>query len=109
MSTLFEALWEWFVVQPGRLVTIGSVIFGGGATMILVGLWGRIAMAVTNGMSQLTKTLGDASLTSIYPSLPTWWIPEGAAGFLMAAILVAIGFYLVYVGRKLERLMRHNT
>lgn len=77
--------------------------------MLIVALWGRIALAATSGLSHLAKTQVDVKLEAIYPGLPTWWIPESTSAFLFASALVVLGLYLVFVGKKIKRLLHYST
>lgn len=107
MADFFENILGWFVVHPERIMTAGSTcsIFGG--ILFFAGLWGRVATAAVNVLSQMAKKPLDASLAAMYPDLPTWWIPESIAGLLFAAILIAGGIYLTFLGKKLNRLLRY--
>ncbi len=44
-----EDIWEWFVVQPERLLTVGTLVFGSGSIFIFGGLWGRVTTVAGNG------------------------------------------------------------
>lgn len=46
------------------------------------------------------------SLAALYPSLPTWWIPESAEGFTCYVALVFAGFGVSLYARRVERLLR---
>ena len=103
-----EDIREWFIVQPERLLTAGTLVFGSGSILFFGGLWGRVATVAGNAMNRLAKKPEDATLAAMYADLPTWWIPESFAGFVFAAVLIACGLYLAHVGRKLKRLLHHN-
>ena len=47
---------------------------------------------------------GPDTLAEAYPGIPTWFIPEGPFGFIIAVVLVACGLYAAYIARKVERL-----
>jgi hypothetical protein len=46
------------------------------------------------------------ALAELYPTLPTWWIPETALGIAAAFLLVIIGAVIAHSAKKIERLLR---
>lgn len=107
MTDFFENIWGWFVVRPDRITTVGSTCSFLGGLLLIAGLWGRVATAAGNILSQMAKTPLDASLTTMYPGLPTWWIPESIEGLVFAALLIAGGIYLTLLGKKVKRLLHY--
>jgi len=107
MADFFENIWGWFVVRPERILNAGWSFFSGGAILFVAGLWGRVASAAVNVLSQMAKKPFDASLAAMYPDFPTWWIPESVVGLVFAALLVAVGIYLTLLGKKLNRLLHY--
>ena len=49
---------------------------------------------------------GPQSLSEMYPTLPTWFIPETAFGFSLMVFLFVVGAALVYAGKQAARAMR---
>ena len=47
------------------------------------------------------------SISQLYPSLPTWWIPESAISFILLIAAFVLGIRLTLAGKKLDRFMKH--
>ena len=103
---MYEALIDYFLNKPTRLASLGRALFGSFSTLIIVGLYGRLATAGVSMILGLDnskvayRTLGD-----VYPSLPTWFVPETAFGFTLCTLVTVIGVYVSFAGRKLERFL----
>lgn len=101
---MFEKLFSYFVAQPDRLKAIARLLVNTGGFLLLLGAFGRVAKV---GIDSMTLLVGKATdlpmLASIYPSLPTWFIPEGAFGFAIAITAVAIGAWLALLAKQLDR------
>jgi hypothetical protein len=101
---MYEMLIEFFVAHPGRLSALGRALFQLSAVILLVGLGGRIA---TNGISAIQRMAGamprDTSLAMLYPSLPTWWVPESFLGYFACVLTAALGLALVQMGKAIDR------
>ena len=88
---MFETLTQWFPATPRRLVQAGlAMFFAGGAALflaLLAGLGGD----------------GVAILGERYPDLPTWFVPEGPAGYTLATMMVCWGIWAMGSGLRLAR------
>jgi hypothetical protein len=73
----------------------------------LVGLCGRIA---TVGVSAIQGMGGakpyESSLALLYPSLPTWWVPESILGYGACVLVAVFGLMLVQLGKAIGRAIR---
>lgn len=67
--------------SPRRMVQAGLAMFFGGTVALLLGL-----------VAQLRE---DPSLllAERFPDLPTWWVPEGPAGYAIATTMVCWGVW----------------
>lgn len=91
---MFQMPTRWFARMPGRLVQAGLCMFFAGAGALLLGA---------------AAQLGDpAALADRLPSIPTWFIPEGALGFTAAATLVCWGVWALGAGLRLGRQSRNR-
>jgi hypothetical protein len=103
---MLERLENFFLTHPERLIGLGSAFAFMGMWLILFGLVGNIATSAINGLGIIgghagaTKTLAD-----IYPSLPTWWVPETIVGALPAMVLMSIGIWSNLEGKRIRRFM----
>lgn len=101
---MIEKLIDFFIASPGRLTGLGRALLNLGATVLLFAFCGRIATAGVSAIQGLTGgTLGDMSLAVLYPSLPTWWVPEGFPGYFACILAIALGLALVHTGRAIDR------
>lgn len=104
---MFEMLIDFFIARPGRLTGLGRALLNLGATVLLFGFCGRIATAGVSAIHGLTGGTGlDVSLALLYPTLPTWWVPEGLPGYLASITTIALGLALVQAGKVIDRQLR---
>ena len=101
---MYEMLIEFFVARPSRLSAMGRAAFHLSGIVLLVGLCGRIA---TVGVSAIQGMGGakpyEASLALLYPSLPTWWVPESFLGYGACVLVAVLGLLLVQMGKAIDR------
>lgn len=103
---MLERLENYFLTEPERLIGLGSAFAFMGIWLILFGFVGNVATSAINGIGIIgghagaTKTLAD-----IYPSLPTWWVPETIVGALTAVVLMSIGIWFNLEGKRIRRFM----
>lgn len=104
---MIELLIDFFIARPGRLTALGRILFHLGATTLLFALCGRIA---TIGVSTIQGLAGgparDVSLALLYPTLPTWWVPEGFPGYFTCIATIALGLALVQTEKVIDRAIR---
>ncbi|KAF7960300.1 hypothetical protein AWV80_35025 [Cupriavidus sp. UYMU48A] len=77
-----------------------------GGLWCMAGVAGAFATRVI-GILQHTARQASTSprLADLYPSLPTWWVPESWLGAMPAIALLVFGMWLVAVGNKLLRFL----
>lgn len=88
---MLDTMTQWVAGTPRRLVQAGFWIFlAGGAAMFL---------------AVLARLGGDdvAALALRYPDLPTWFVPEGPAGYTTATLMVCWGVWAMGAGLRLAR------
>ena len=104
---MFEMLINFFVARPDRLTAAGRVLFNLGATILLFAFCGRIATAGVSAIQGLASgTSREISLALLYPSLPTWWVPEGFPGYFACIVTIALSLALVQTGKAIDRELR---
>ena len=103
---MYEALIDYFLNKPTRLASLGLALFGAFSTLIIVGLYGRLATVGVSMMLGLgISKVADRALADVYPSFPTWFVPETAFGFTFCTVVAVVGVYMNFAGRKLERFL----
>lgn len=105
MIERLEDILLWFQEQPERIANLSSSCLVIGFVLLIAGLWGRVAIAGVNAMNHLGKITTEATLASIYPGIPTWWIPESFLGFLFVLLLLVYGGILQFYAKKYKRIM----
>lgn len=101
---MYEMLIEFFVARPGRLSALGRALFQLSAVILLVGLCGRTATTGISAIQGMTgATTRGTSLAVLYPSLPTWWVPESFFGYLACVLTAVLGLTLVQMGKAIDR------
>lgn len=99
---------EWLLgvilAEPKLFRSIGRGLAGAGAWMIAIGLFAHNILDVLGRLQGRVGLRGPASLAEMYPTLPTWWIPETWLGYTLAVSLMVAGIALARLARRLERL-----
>lgn len=104
---MLDFLSEFFLIDPKRLMSLGRTMERTGWFILFFGAIGHAATSATAGFHSVAKQAGPTNaLADIYPSLPTWWVPESIVGCLPALMLLALGFGLASLSKQLQRLYR---
>ena len=105
---MLEHLVDYFLTRPKRLVALGRVLTRFGGFLVVLGAIAHAAtksLSVVRGMAGAHQT--DPTLADLLPAVSTWWVPESAVGFGLAALLLLAGVVAVHTGRMYERVLRH--
>lgn len=86
--------------QPHRLTLIGRALYKFAAFQVVAGL---VAQIVTSALRQARPHDSARWLSDVWPTLPTWWIPETVLGMIGVTTLAAVGLVVAYEGRQVER------
>ncbi len=101
-----EILMNFCLTNPDRLVLMGRAIVRGAWIPLLAGLVGRVALAGQAAVSSIGgRSPAMSDLASLYPTLPTFFVPESVVGFAFWIAVGLAGVWTVYVGRKWERFL----
>lgn len=101
---MFEILIEFFTARPGRLSALGRALFQVSAMILLIGVCGRIAITAASAIRAMAVNVPpDTTLSMLYPSLPTWWVPEGFLGYFACVLTAVLGLTLVHMGKAIDR------
>jgi hypothetical protein len=72
--------------------------------ILLVALCGRVAVNATSATRAMAVSVPpEASLAVLYPSLPTWWVPESFLRYFMYVLTAVSGLTLVQMGKVIDR------
>lgn len=106
---MFFRIQEYFLSEPDRLIRLGSSLTFVGGMLIVFALLGNVATGTIGVLGSLGGQGNTVKvLAEIYPSLPTWWIPETVIGAIPAISLAAIGGILGELGRRVKRYLRYS-
>lgn len=102
-----EILFDFFLSNPGRLVLLGRAIVYGAWMPLLAGLVSQVALAGQAAAASIGgRTPATSDLASLYPTLPTFFVPESVVGFAFWIAVGLAGVWTVHVGRKWERFLQ---
>lgn len=101
---MYQMLIEFFIARPGRLSALGRALFQASAMIVLVGVCGHVAITATSAIRAMAVSAPtDTSLAMLYPSLPTWWVPESFLGYFACVLTAVLGLTLVQMGKAIDR------
>lgn len=90
---------------PARLKTVGEILSRCSFALIVAGLFLRIGPLAVDMMQSMSGIQpASATLATLYPSLPSWFIPEGPFGFAIFLGTGALGLYASVLARRIERI-----
>lgn len=99
-----EDVYAWLISRPVIIIKTGACLLSAGFFFLIVGLFNLLMKVALSPFGSLPAGQ-ESGLVAIFPSIPTWWIPEAAFGFGLALILIVMGYLLVHEGKKLKRVM----
>lgn len=101
---------EWFWMTVLRFPD--AVRFLGHAAMTTAFALGMIGWRAHKILGLLDRRLARAgmerpqSLAEIYPTLPTWWIPESVVGNTFVWFLFVVGALMAWAGKRALKMLR---
>lgn len=109
IDDLLERLHHYFLNRPKRLVALGSAVWNIALGWFAVGLFANVGIQAASIVSATARGVSTPQMTisQLYPSLPTWWIPESAISFILLIATFGLGIWLTLAGKKLDRFMKH--
>jgi hypothetical protein len=93
-----ELVLEWAITSPSASITFGRFLFYFGGTLGLLGL--RLDR-LGDKFERISSRAGVA-MPDILAALPRWLrivIPESAFGWIAVVVCLALGVYLVHLGK----------
>lgn len=107
---MFRDFILYLMLPPSRLRLFGTFLSKLGSAMTILGLFlqvGLKAIAMLQTMSLVTPV--NTGVESIFPGLPTWFMPETAEGFAFWVMVAALGLYCTYLAGEIKRVYSCNT
>ena len=102
---MFTFITLFLLNPPARLKVLGRALARYSFILLVVGLYLRIGPMVLNtlpAMKGIDKA--PATLATMYPAFPTWIVPESTVAFAMLVVIWALGVYLSFLAKKIERI-----
>lgn len=91
---------------PSRLKALGQMLAWLSSTWIIVGLYLSIGPAVINAMPKVNGVnAAPASLAAMYPTFPTWLVPESPFAFIVLICIWALAVSMAMSAKKFERML----
>lgn len=94
---------HYFHSKANRISGPGRILIRVGGFLLVMGIVGK---ALAGFLSVFQSPQAAQSLTKLYPTLPLWWLPETALGFIGSGLLVAAGICLVLYGQRIDRFFK---
>ena len=109
IDDLLEGLHHYFWSKPKRLIALGGAVRNIAFGWLAVGLYANFGVKAASIVSATARGVSTSpmSISQLYPSLPTWWIPESAISFILLIAAFGLGIRLTLAGKKLDRFMKH--
>lgn len=86
--------------SPATFLVLGKAIFLAGGILVIGAVFARAGLIGINQERVEAKLPAFATLHEAYPQYPTWLVPEGPVGYLVAALLVLVGMALTVMATK---------
>lgn len=80
--------------SPKAALVVGKTVFLAGCLLILAALFGRLQLVAANTERAAAGLPALRKLADAFPQYPTWLVPEGPVGYVVAALLVLAGMAL---------------
>ena len=109
IDDLLEGLHHYFWSKPKRLIALGRAVRSLAFGWTAVGLYANVGVQAVSIVSATAQGVSapQVTISRLYPSLPTWWIPESFFSFILLIAAFGLGFWLTIAGKKLDRFMKH--
>jgi hypothetical protein len=100
---MIERLLFLLVAYPAILRFSGRLLATAAFASLALGWRAHHVLSVLEFQLRRTGVEGPHSLSALYPSVPTWWIPESAEGYALYVALVGTGFAMSFFAKRVER------
>lgn len=93
------------VFPPNRLRSLGALMSQLGFAMTILGVFSQIGLKAVAQLQSIGHVVPTSTgIESILLGLPTWFIPESAAGFAFCVTVTALGLYFQYLAKEIKRI-----
>lgn len=103
---MLEKIWSAPLRYPKQVGAAGRAVALFGAFGLLLGALANVGTVTASAAASLGGQPPVTSIVQLWPGMPTWFIPESFAGFLLYGLLTAAGVYMVLAGNEGERIWK---
>jgi len=86
--------------NPRNAMIVGKTVFLAGSILVVAAEFGKTGLGNTNADRAAAKLPPLHTLAEAFPQYPTWLVPEGPVGFVIAAVLVLAGMAVIVLAEK---------
>jgi hypothetical protein len=102
---MLEILFVYLLNPPSRLKILGVFFSACSAGLIILGLYLHIGVVGIDLIRSMSKVdVGYSSPSALYPSIPTWFIPESAPGFIVLIVFFVSGAYAKMYAKEIGKI-----
>lgn len=102
---MYEHILQFLLTKPQRIVQLGTTVTYVGATALLAGAIGQVFLVATGLAMRSTASQDFGSLALLFPTLPTWWVPETSWAAGSYFVIAFFGVLLNAEGRRFQKLI----
>jgi hypothetical protein len=86
--------------SPKAALVLGKTVFLAGAILVVGAVFARAGLMAINEERAVAKLPPLQTLSEAFPQYPTWLVPEGPAGFSIAAVLTLVGMAMTVLASE---------
>jgi hypothetical protein len=105
---MWDKIVEYFLADPKRLRSFGSGLVSVGCWVAIFAAIGRVVVIANSAIPRSLRRAEPISLDMLYPSLPTWWIPETPFSAICTLAVILFGLWLNAIAKRYERVLGWN-
>lgn len=102
---MLDYFMTWIYADPDDAKAAGRGLIAVGAWLLCCGVLGQVLIGFQTTAISGLGLLVPATLSTVYPDVPTWWVPESLIGALPALLLMAVGTLVVREAKEANRMI----
>jgi hypothetical protein len=101
-----NAFKEFIAAKPKLAQMLGQALFSVGGFLIVCGLIGRAGLVAINAGRVKASLPAFSRISEAYPMYSLWFVPQSAFGYVLPALIAALGIYLAMSAKALLKAQR---
>lgn len=102
MSAVRESFMDWFAAHPERPREVARVVGWVAFVFSVMAVFAHLAVSAVGVVTSMAKMDAEPTLATLYPGLPTWFVPETWPSYLLVGLLWVVYFGLRDLAKKLR-------